>query len=317
MIEMFKQWWCQREYHIECFKGQIGMCGYHDKKKFTSLRKAKARLDELSNMSQEEVIADQTNTSTHTRNQEPNMTHPFNKMNQWVGSPIDYRTGKKAEEALAATNDNRYWNDETGSILVDKERWQQAQRYESDTWMKHGHNSNNDRDLQHTANFGNYEVIPHNLRRLVEIGCGPFTQTYNVLQGRKAEAIVLVDPLLEQYRKHPHCRYDKLQITGSPFIPEFHSIPAEDFTGRGFDTAICINVLEHVRDATKVMENLVSSLRKGGILIFHDRTYDDLDITKIYDVGHPIRITSKFLEPFLKQFTPLRKHSDYFIGIKN
>ena len=63
------------------------------------------------------------------------MTHPFNKMNQWVGSPIDYRTGKKAEEALAATNDNRYWNDETGSILVDKERWQQAQRYESDTWM--------------------------------------------------------------------------------------------------------------------------------------------------------------------------------------
>ena len=84
-------------------------------------------------------------------------------------------------------------------------------------------------------------------------------------------------------------------------------IPAEEFTGHGFDTAVCINVLEHVRDAKLVMENLVKCLKKGGVLIFHDRVYDGLDITKIYDIGHPIRITSKFLEPFLKQFTPLRE----------
>lgn len=245
------------------------------------------------------------------------MTHPFNEMNQWVGSPVDYRTGDRAKQALAETNDNRYWNDETGSILVDEERWKQAQVYEKDTWMKHGLGSADDRDAQHTANFGNYEVVPKHLHHCVELGCGPFTQTYNILQGRKADTITLVDPLLNEYRRHPHCRYSKLQTPGSPQAPRLIATPAEEFEMKGFDTAIMINVLEHVRDAKKVMENLVGCLRVGGTLIFHDRTYDGLDITKIYDVGHPIRITSKFLEPFLKQFTPLRKHGDYFIGVKD
>jgi len=244
------------------------------------------------------------------------MTHPFNDMNQWVGSPVDYRTGDKAKQALTEINDNRYWNDETGSILVDDARWRQAQQYEHDTWMKHGLGTSTDRDNQHTANFGNYDVVPKHLHHLVEIGCGPFTQTYNILQGRLADSITLVDPLLNEYLRHPHCRYRKLQTPGSPKPPILKPIPAEDFDGKGFDTAVCINVLEHVRDATKVMENLVGCLRKGGTLIFHDRTYDGLDITKIYDIGHPIRITTKFLEPFLKQFTPLRVHGDYFIGQK-
>jgi SAM-dependent methyltransferase len=253
------------------------------------------------------------------------MTHPFNEMNQWVGSPVDYRTGDSAKQALAETNDNRYWNDETGSILVDEERWKQAQVYEKDTWMKHGLGSADDRDAQHTANFGNYEVVPNNLHHCVELGCGPFTQTYNILQGRNAESITLVDPLLNEYLNHPHCRYDKLiipsvtgQAPGSLQKPHLIASPAEDFEMKGlYDTAIMINVLEHVRDAKKVMENLVSCLQTGGVLIFHDRTYDGLDITKIYDVGHPIRITSKFLEPFLKQFTPLYVNRDYFIGVKN
>ena len=240
------------------------------------------------------------------------MTHPFNSKHQWVGSPKDYRTGEAAEKALSEINDNNYWNDDTGIIKVDQQRWEQAQAYEKDTWMKHGLKFNQDRDQTHVRGFGDYKILPANLGHSVEIGSGPFTQTYNIVQGRQVDAITLIDPLANEYKNHPNCRYTRL-----PVWPTVKPIPAEDFSETGFDIAICINVLEHVRDAELVMNNLVNGIKPGGWLVFHDRVYDGLDITKIYDVGHPIRVTQKFLNPFIRQFTPKHVSYDYFIGVKD
>ena len=240
------------------------------------------------------------------------MTHPFNNKFQWVGSRKDYRTGEAAKQALEHTNDNKYWDPENGISKVNQERWEQAQDYERDVWMKYGLNVNQDRDQIHTKGFDQYQCLPPHFGHSVEIGCGTFTQTFNILQGRTVDAITLVDPLASEYQNHPNCRYNKL-----PVAPTIKSIPAEDFTGTGFDLAICINVMEHVRDAEQVMHNLVNAVKSGGHIVFHERVYDGLDITKIYDIGHPIRITQKFLNPFLRQFTPKHVSNDYFIGVKD
>jgi len=240
------------------------------------------------------------------------MTHPFNSKKQWVGSPVDYRIGDAADKALSEVNDNKYWREGLGSIEVDKERWDQAQKYELDTWMKHGTASQDDRDHVHIEGFNSYVDIPIELGKLVEIGCGPFTQSHNIVQGRTVDSVTLVDPLILKYSKHQNCRYWSFDKK-----PIMVNSAAEDFTETGFDTAICINVLEHVRDANLVMNNLVKCLNPGGLLIFHDRVYDGLDITRIYDIGHPIRITSAFLNPFLDMFKKVYQNDDYFIGIKN
>lgn len=228
----------------------------------------------------------------------------------WIGSQADIRYGDKASEALQIENDAQYWQEDRGIIRVDQARWERAQQYESEAWMKYNLSSCSDRDEDHIKLFDNYRVLPTNLGNLLEIGCGPFTQTRVVLQTRIALSITLLDPLLNTYKSHPNCYYNKLQPQ-----PTLLSIPAEDLnTKSAFDTIVCINVLEHVRDAELVLSNIKEAAKPGAILVMGERTYDDLDVNKIYDVGHPIRIKSSVLEEFKADLNILYSNGDYFIG---
>jgi SAM-dependent methyltransferase len=228
----------------------------------------------------------------------------------WIGSPIDVRHGKKALEALAESSDKKYWQEDTGITQVDEQRWQQAQRYEFDTWMRHGLANSSDRHDEHLQIFDNYRVLPPNLGDLLEIGCGPFTQTRTIVQGRSVQSITLLDPLLEHYKKHPHCSYGGL----SP-APTLLAKPAEDLDAVArFDTVICINVLEHVQNANLVLSNIKRAMRPGAMLIMGERTYDELDVNVVYDIGHPIRIKSAVLNEFKKDLTVLFVNGDYFIA---
>ncbi len=78
-----------------------------------------------------------------------------------------------------------------------------------------------------------------------------------------------------------------------------------------------INVLEHTRDAYKILGNLWKALKPGGILIFHERWHDNrledprywrliyntdmqpIDIGKAY---HPIRVKKPVIDHFLDHF---------------
>jgi hypothetical protein len=71
-----------------------------------------------------------------------------------------------------------------------------------------------------------------------------------------------------------------------------------------FDTLISINVIEHTQDAFKYLTGLYLSLRKGGLLIFHDRYYHDSAILN-GDLYHPIRIKKIVLDRFLLGFKTL------------
>mmetsp|Transcript_19950 Transcript_19950/g.20062 ORF Transcript_19950/g.20062 Transcript_19950/m.20062 type:complete len:99 (+) Transcript_19950:1-297(+) len=68
-----------------------------------------------------------------------------------------------------------------------------------------------------------------------------------------------------------------------------------------YDTLISINVLEHVQDAFSYMTGLYLSLRKGGLLILHERYYNDRTVLD-GDKYHPIRIKRVVLDFFLEGF---------------
>ena len=80
----------------------------------------------------------------------------------------------------------------------------------------------------------------------------------------------------------------------------------KDINFGNFDTLLCINVIEHVWDAYEVLSNIYNALKKGGILIYHDRFYPFPGYgDRVLGPGnlfHPIRLTRFIFEHFLKQF---------------
>lgn len=230
-------------------------------------------------------------------------------MKIWVGSPTDVRYGYDAKQALHNINDSKYWSNDVGITKVDKDRWLSAQKFESDGWLKHWSDANSDRNDHHKVGFNNYINVPYNLGRVVEIGCGPFTQLQTIIKGRTADSITLLDPLLDQYITLQNCIY-KNKVFGN-----YQNIPlslicdqAENFNDiEKYDTAVCINVLEHVQDAELILDRLYKCLVPNGIIIFGERYYDGLNIDEVYDIGHPIRIKINVFLEWEKKFGKLYK----------
>lgn len=234
----------------------------------------------------------------------------------WVGSPADVRTGDAAEQAINTINDNKFYTDpHTGIIKVDEARWKQAQQFEEAGWTIYWSHSSSDRNHEHYGLFDEYKSLPQNLGKVLEIGCGPFTQASTILATRKADSITLTDPLLDKYLNLEHCPYK----TGSlhNLKTTCITIKAEDINyNEEFDTVICINVLEHVMDAMKCLTNIYNSLKNGGILIMGERAHDEFNPFKSYDVGHPITIKTPIFDEFRSKFNIIYKNGNYFIGVK-
>ena len=68
-----------------------------------------------------------------------------------------------------------------------------------------------------------------------------------------------------------------------------------------YDTLISVNVLEHVQDAFQYLTGLHLALRRGGLLILHERYYDDATLVD-GDEYHPIRVKRAVLDKFLSLF---------------
>ncbi len=235
----------------------------------------------------------------------------------WIGDVTDVRTQEKAIESLAVTNDAKYWDDEDGITKVDEERWKTAQKFEFNCWMTHARHTADDRSLEHKNGFNNYNDLPNDLGDVIEIGCGPFTQfkfiTANTIT---AKSISLLDPLLNSYTSHPHCSYNDNQINGVK-IKNKYAAKSEELTANcEYDTLICINVLEHVLNAQSVFDNMYNALKADGLIIFHERSWDHIDINKLYDAGHPIRLKLTFIERFISRFSRIYYNNEYFIGKK-
>lgn len=236
-----------------------------------------------------------------------------------------------------------FYTKDAGIVRISHERWRQAQQEESFVWD--GKDWGNDRNEEHARWFDNYRAVNgSSLGRILELGCGPFTQTKTILekvmdrqkgQQTRVTSITLADPLMSFYHSRvPSCSYRNGSLMGYP--TQFIASGGEDLMLRGvYDTVVMINVLEHCRDALLVIENLHLAVRdRGGMLIFSERWYDtkwdryESDRAPFWDVMHPINVKRKVIDTLLAHYTPLfvrnflfegnypTDEGVYFIGVK-
>ena len=237
-------------------------------------------------------------------------------MSKFVQSPVQIFEGAAADERLAQVNDSRFAAEDGSVSEVDTARWEQAQEYERATWLEFNRGSLDDRNGDHRDGFGGYVDVPADLGAFIEIGCGPFTNSRIILEGRTAKSVTLLDPLADEYRvDHPNCHYRDGGLSGHAV--EVIAKPIETWaTKRKFDTLVCINVLSHCQSATAVFNAIRVLLKKGGLLVFHDLPRD-IDPMQHYDVGHPIALKAAAIDAFLAGFEPLYHTANYyFIGRK-
>lgn len=252
--------------------------------------------------------------------------------------------GQEAHEALRQRSDRAFLDGIAGVAKVTKERWEEAQRYESRTWLDGSLRALEDRNWDHRARFHEYSMLSsRRFRRGIELGCGPFTNIRYLLEVADIEDLWLLDPLITQYRRHPACRYGSGRLGGVGwagralsrsalrhpvrFARELENSwrvggvggrpvtliesPIEEFApGVRFDCVVMINVLEHCFDAKRVLSSLADLLEPGGIVVFHDKLYDAAKLVETidthFDAGHPIRLSHLQLRAeLLEAFSPL------------
>jgi SAM-dependent methyltransferase len=242
----------------------------------------------------------------------------------------------EAQEKFNSENDSNYYQEHKGIICVPKERWGKAQRTERKHWMEKGLRTSNDRNDYHFKQFNKFNSLKGFVfNSALEIGCGPFTNLRFISKGCKILSCSLLDPLINDYLKHPFSRYNRrfLFLRNNNFLnnyffkvfPKFYKIflqlsaykiPIKNFypqpfeeieTTEKFDLIVMINVVEHCFDLPKIFNNILEKSQKGTIFIFQDKLFQDKDIkyqiNQIYDAAHPLRIDySLFIDFFDANF---------------
>jgi hypothetical protein len=100
------------------------------------------------------------------------------------------------------------------------------------------------------------------------------------------EEVTLVDPQVDDYIKIRGCTYHSgvFEANGKRYITHLNNTTVEKFGAaqraqgltHRYDTVIMMNVLEYSLDAFEFLETLHESLKPGGLLIFHDRWFNDI-----------------------------------------
>jgi SAM-dependent methyltransferase len=225
--------------------------------------------------------------------------------------------GSEAEALLRKNNDKKYLTKE-GVVKVSRKRWEEAQQYEENTWMAGGGlEASDDRNFEHKERFDNYRALPNQLfGAVMELGCGPFTNLRLIIPHiSKPQKVTLLDPLINDYLRHPHCAYRNGNLCGVPIVLVSSSI--EDFVPpEQYDLVVLVNVLEHCFDVPRVFDVILSCLMPNSVFVFAENLIKRGDIASVvsnqFDCGHPIRLPEDFVEEFLvKNFNPLYKKKFY------
>jgi SAM-dependent methyltransferase len=189
-----------------------------------------------------------------------------------------------------------------GVTQVNEDRWKEAQYYERRTWMNLHRHVNSDHNQENLQDLDNCSFLKGmTFSSIIELGCGPFTNLRLILPMIVANQITLLDPLLNEYLTHPHCSYLGGYLYGH--IINCVALPIEEYqTTKKFDLVIMINVLPHCKDAYKVIGTIDNLLNPGGMLVFHEPCVNMNILPHLYDAGHPLAVTYKFLMDFLNGF---------------
>lgn len=120
------------------------------------------------------------------------------------------------------------------------------------------------------------KFIPYINGEILEVGCGIGNFTKELTKYGKVWAIDINRKYLNQIKNIPDVEAGLGDIEKGEYF----------FTKKQFDTIICLNVLEHIQNDNKAIENLNRLLKKDGVLILliptHSFLYGEID----KNIGH-------------------------------
>lgn len=153
------------------------------------------------------------------------------------------------------------------------------------------------------------EFLPDKVGTLIEIGCGPHTNTRLVLALRDAGYAVCSDPLIRTYMTLPR---SWLRYAVGRGIVCSDSHPGEElpYANGVFDVGIMTNVLDHVLDPNACLQELARVVKPGGLVFLGNDVKEDHGLDD--DIGHPHHLTAEWLsaavdgeyEPLLHEVLP-------------
>ena len=147
-------------------------------------------------------------------------------------------------------------------------------------------------DSAKPANFG---LVPEEVAAavVVDVGCGPISQTLSLVH---CSTVHVVDPLVALYRR--------LQPFGWWSFESVNACAAEamPFEAGSVDIVHCRNVLDHTREADKILSEVARILRPGGTFLLN------CDLREVGGgPGHPYRWDREvFEERIFDQFEPMK-----------
>jgi len=146
--------------------------------------------------------------------------------------------------------------------------------------------------------FENYKALPKYFEKALEIGCGPFTNIRLISKCCKIKEIYCCDPLIDVYTSF-NLTWLSTQVSKGNINISEDKCENLKFDDNYFDLVICINVLDHVQDIIKCLEEIKRVIKQSGFIIFGQDLSNEEDLLKKEvknDIAHPIKISHTTLD---------------------
>ena len=135
-------------------------------------------------------------------------------------------------------------------------------------------------NLAAAVNYADWIVAlaaPHLGPKILELGAGHGTLTGRLARHGKVTATELSTRCIETLTR---------QYGGNPDVEVLHGDIETVVEGRTYDSAVLVNVLEHIRDDVAALQTLYSALRPGGTLVLFVPAFEALYSEFDRMVGH-------------------------------
>jgi SAM-dependent methyltransferase len=137
---------------------------------------------------------------------------------------------------------------------------------------------------------------PYLGRRVLDVGAGLGTVTEMLAQGRELVVALEPDPEFVQLLRERFAAVDNVRVVDA----DVTALGGDSLPG-DFDSAVCLNVLEHLPDDVGVLRTLRQQVRPGGRLLLlvpaHPFLFGSLDRA----LGHERRYSERSLRALLEQ----------------